>query len=232
MCLEFFVSDIRQELKYNIPTDNRFTALSKSNTKNDTDDQIDVENANSASQMQKTPKGDKQSILIWDSQVRNILKNFCPDSKRKTVHCYPNINTENAATNTSGILGAVDKSDKDATVIVNIGSYDVLNCQTKHIKENMKILIKELADRRANRNIKIAEITPHLYNKGLNKKIKIVNNYVKSLCEIGQLGLIEFWDKFENRIDLYVKDGSQLNKKGKAKLGNILTENCPNDFLE
>ena len=182
--------------------------------------------------MQKTPKGDKQSILIGDSQVRNILKNFCPDSKRKTVHCYPNINTENAATNTSGILGAVDKSDKDAAVIVNIGSYDVLNCQTKHIKENMKILIKELADRRANRNIKIAEIAPHSYNKGLNKKIKIVNSYVKSLCELEQLGLIEFWDKFENRIDLYVKDGSQLNRKGKAKLGNILTENCPNDFLE
>ena len=166
-----FVSDIRQELEYDIPTDNRFAALSKPNTKNDTDDQTNVENANSASQMQKTPKGDKQSILIGDSQVRNILKNFCPDSKRKTVHCYPNINTENAATNTSGILGAVDKSDKDAAVIVNIGSYDVLNCQTKHIKENMKILIKELADRRANRNIKIAEITPHLYNKGLNKKI-------------------------------------------------------------
>ena len=96
----------------------------------------------------------------------------------------------------------------------------------------MKLLIKELADRRASRNIKIAEITPHLYNKGLNKKIKIVNNYVKSLCELEQLGLIEFWDKFENRIDLYVKDGSQLNKKGKAKFGNILTDNCPNDFLE
>ena len=96
----------------------------------------------------------------------------------------------------------------------------------------MKLLIKELADRRAKRNIKIAEITPHLYNKGLNKKIKIVNNYVKSLWELGQLGLIEFWDKFENQIDLYVKDGSQLNKKGKAKLGNILTDNCPNDFLE
>ena len=51
-----FVSDIRQELKYNIPTENSFTALSKSNTKNDTDDQINVENANSASQMQKTPR--------------------------------------------------------------------------------------------------------------------------------------------------------------------------------
>ena len=127
------MSNIRQVFNYNIPTENKFTALSKPNTKSDTDDQINVENVNSASQMQKTPKGDKQSILIGDSQVRNILKNFCPDSKRKTVHCYPNINAENAATNTTGILGAVDKSDKDATVIVNLGSYDVLKCQTKHI---------------------------------------------------------------------------------------------------
>ena len=130
-----FVSDIRLELKYNIPTEKSFTALSESNTKNDTDDQINVENANSASQMQKTTRGDKQSILIGDSQVRNIVKNFCPDSKRKTVHCYPNINVENAADNTSGILGAVSKSDNDATVIVNIGLYDVLKCQTKHIKK-------------------------------------------------------------------------------------------------
>ena len=219
-------------MKYNIPTENKFTALSKSNTKNDTNDQTNVENANTASHLQNTPRGDKQSILIGDSQVRNILKNFCPDSKRKTVHCYPNINAENAATNTTGILSPVSKSDEDATVIVNIGSYDVLKCQTKHIKKNMKLLIKELANRRASRNIKIAEITPHLYNKGLNKKIKIVNNYVKSLCELERIGFIEFWDKFENQIDLYVKDGSQLNRKGKAKLGNILTENCPNDFLE
>ena len=92
-------------------------------------------------------------------------------------------------------------------------------------------LIKELANRRANRNIKIAEITPHLYNKGLNKKIKIVNNYVKSLCELEQIGFIEFWEKFENQIKLYVKYGSQLNKKGRSKLRNILTDNCLNDFL-
>ena len=84
--IKTFVSDIRQEQKYNIPTENRFAALSKSNTKNDTDDLINAENANSALQMQKTPRGDKQSILIGDSQVRNILNNFCPDSKRKTIH--------------------------------------------------------------------------------------------------------------------------------------------------
>ena len=46
------------------------------------------------------------------------------------------------------------------------------------------------------------------------------------------IGFIEFWDKFENAKYLYVADGSQLNKKGKVKLGNILTENCANDFLE
>ena len=47
-----------------------------------------------------------------------------------------------------------------------------------------------------------------------------------------QIGFIEYWNKFENDIKMYVRDGSQLNKKGKSKLGNILTENCPKHFLE
>ena len=62
----------------------------------------------------------------------------------------------------------------------------------------MKCLIKELMDRQGSRVIKLAGVIPHLFNKGLKKKIKIVNDYVKSLCELELIGFIEFWDKFEN----------------------------------
>ena len=52
-----------------------------------------------------------QSILIGDIQVRNITKNFCPNSKNKIVHCYPHIDACNATDKTTGILGVVQNSE-------------------------------------------------------------------------------------------------------------------------
>ena len=223
-----FVSEMRQETNYTIPTENSFAVLSEINSDNNHDNPEARKNGSDKPINAKC----KQSILIGDRQVRCLAKNFCPESKKKIVNCYPNITVKSAVNKNTGILSTVIKSEENATVIVNLGSYDVLNCQTKDIKSNMKYLISELKSIKENRDIKIAEIVPHLYNKGLNKKIKIVNNHVKSLCDLEQIGFIEYWNKFENDIRMYVRDGSQLNKKGKSKLGNILTENCPEHFLE
>ena len=126
----------------------------------------------------------------------------------------------------------MQNSEEDATVILNLGSYDVHNYQAKDVKYQMKNLVNELKVRKENRSLKIVEIIPHLYNEGLNKKIKIVNNYVKNLCEAEHISFINTWDKFINGKRLYVKDGSQLNRKGKKVLGDMLTNNCPKDFLE
>ena len=156
-------------------------------------------------------KGEKEVLLIGDSQVRYVDREFCQKNRRKRMRvCLPGARVNDINDRFDRL---VKDSGMEAAVIVHVGVNDIRHKCSEEVKENYRNLIEKM--KRSRRKCVISGVLPIFRGNDvwLSRAIG-VNERVKDMCHRAGIEYLDLWDEYLDRRDFFAVDGLHLSEKG------------------
>ena len=144
-------------------------------------------------------------MVIGDSLVRYLDKTCAKDKANRLRVCFAGVGDVSER-----LSRTVRGSDRNATVIVHVGSNDVVKQRSEELMKKYEILIRTLKE--SGRRGVVSAILPRVgvSSDWLSRAIGI-NTRVEGLCRENGMHFIDNWEVFYGRRDLFQRDGVHLN---------------------
>lgn len=164
---------------------------------------------------------EKKTVLLGDSIVKNMEREFCHRNKQKRS------SRSIRGGKIHDLLKEVESlpQAESATLNVNFfGSNDVFK-PTARVPELIQKYRSALSNLKAKkRNILVIGVIPrHNVHSRLISKAIYFNEQLKNLCSSENVHFSNLWNQFDKQ-NLFLPDGVHLNGCGNARLGRVLNE--------
>lgn len=169
---------------------------------------------------------DTEVLLIGDSQVRYLDRNFCSGDKRKRTRvCLPGAKVNDIVERFDRL---VKGCERNAVIVTHVGVNDIQDKRSEALFKSYSSLLEKMKE--SHRRCVISGILPRM-NVGkewLSRAIGM-NTWLKGMCERVEykdnISFVDGWDSFYSKRELYGMDGLHPSRQGVKVLGTLF-ENC------
>ena len=154
-------------------------------------------------------------MLVGDSTTRYVDREFCRRDKRNRVRvCLPGARIEDVSGRVNKIVG------DEEVVAVQVGTNNICRDNQGLMRSKFKELICKLKSTRTKGVV--CGILPRFDGKVSWGKILSFNKWLRNECSLEGFLFVDSWATFQNRRDLFSKDGLHLSGIGANELGRLI----------
>ena len=162
-------------------------------------------------------------LLVGDSIVRYVDREFSKGNKdKRTSVCFPGARIEDVSKRVNFVV------DTEEVVVVQVGTNNLGHDSSGEMKSKYRELLCRLKASRA--KVVCCGLLPRYDRKGFVTKIEDFNEWLARVCDGEEMVFLDS-SQFQNRRDLFGRDGLHLSRTGAYEFGKAINKVVESFFL-
>lgn len=156
------------------------------------------------------------ALLVGDSLVRYADREFCRGRKSKRIRvCFPGARIDDVSSRVNQVVG------NEEVVVVQVGTNNLGKDSSRLMKSKYREMMCRLKASRA--RIVCCGLFPRFDGKSFDGKIADFNEWLALVCSREEVDFLDT-SQFQNRRDLFGRDGLHLSNVGALEFGRAVSK--------